>query len=438
VISHAVAHPNFTAMFLLPVIVWWLLRMTGPRPGRDRALDGLVLGVLVGWQVLIGEEPLLILATGLLVLTLVWAVLRPRTLLASARAALPGLGVGALVAVLLVGYPLWVQFFGPASYHALQHGPAGNDLGSFGALPRQSLGGKLLHPDQVVDNPTEQNSFFGWPLLALLAVASVWLWRQFPARLAAITMVVVLALSVGPHAFLDTHETPIPGPWLLVGRLPLFNSLIEARMSFAALPAMGVLLAMATDRALAERPGRRTGPPARRLWLAGLVVAVVPILPVRYSVAPRPDTPTFFTSGEWRHYVRPGHTLVPVPLPVVGSAAALHWQVRAGLGFALPEGYFVGPSGPGDKQGMYGVPPRPTSRLLADIARDGTIPVIGPLQRADAVEDLRYWQADAVVLPVAEPNAPALRTALDELLGAPGEPRDGMLVWPVAPRSLPR
>ncbi|HEY1973440.1 MAG TPA: glycosyl transferase [Pseudonocardia sp.] len=437
VISHAVAHPNFTAMFLLPVIVGWLLRMTRPERRRRWARDGLVLGALVGWQVLIGEEPLLILATGLLVFTMAWAVLRPRTLLASARAALPGLGVGALVALLLVGYPLWVQFFGPASYHALPHGPAGNDLGSFGALPRQSLGGKLLHPDQVVDNPTEQNSFFGWPLLALLAVASVWLWREFPARLAAITMVVVLALSVGPHAFLDTHETPIPGPWLFVGQLPLFNSLIEARMSFAALPAMGMLLAMATDRALADWRGGRAGLLARRLWLAGLAVAVLPILPVRYTVTPRPDTPAFFASGAWRQYVRPGHTLVPVPLPVVGSAAALHWQVRAGLGFALPEGYFVGPSGPGDKQGMYGVPPRPTSRLLADTARDGTIPPVGPTQRAQAAEDLRYWQADAVVLPVDEPNAPALRTVLDRLLG-PGEPRDGMLVWPVGSRSLPR
>lgn len=436
VISHAVAHPNFTAMFLLPAIVWWLLKLAvTPRPGtpdrvaeQPRTLrDGLVLGLLVGWQVLIGEEPLLIVATGLAVFVLAAAVVRPRALLTSARAALPGIGLGALVTVLLVGYPLWTQFAGPASYHALQHGPAGNDLGSFGALPRQSIGGKLVNPGQVVDNPTEQNSFFGWPLLVLLAVSMVGLWRQVPARLASITALVVLALSLGPHLYLDTRDTGIPGPWLAISRLPLYESLIEARMSFAALPALGMLLAIGTDRAL--RSGRRG---ARAAWFVALLVALVPILPARYTVQPRPPTPLFFTDGAWRDYVRPGRTVVTVPLPAVGSAQALHWQVVAGLGFALAEGYFVGPTGPGDKQGMYGTMPRPTSALLAEVARTGAVPAIGPAQRADAVADLRYWQADAVVLPLAEPNAPALRSALEQLLGPAGS-RDGVLIW-----SLPR
>jgi len=442
VISHAVAHPNFTAMFLLPAIVWQLLKL-GQLPRRDalgqhpRAVrDGLVLGVLLSWQVLIGEEPLLIVATGLAVFVLASALVRPATLLASTRAALPGIGLAALVTVLLVGYPLWTQFVGPASYHALRHGPAGNDLGSFGSLPRQSLGGKLLHPDQVVDNPTEQNSFFGWPLLVLLAVSMVWLWRPVPARLASITVVLVLALSLGAHLYLDTRDTGIAGPWLAVGKLPLYDSLIEARMSFAALPAMGMLLALATDRILTVTWRGRTRLTARHLWFAALVVALVPILPAHYTVQPRPPTPTFFADGAWRDYVRPGRTMVTVPLPAVGSAQALHWQVVARLGFALPEGYFVGPTGPGDKQGMYGTMPRPTSQLLAGVARTSTVPAIGPVQRADAAADLRYWQADAAVLPLAEPNARALEATLDQLLG-PAIPRDGVLVWPLTTPPTP-
>jgi hypothetical protein len=430
VISHAVAHPNFTAMFLLPAIVWWLLRLAR-RDGERRVVrDALVLGALVGWQVLIGEEPLLIIATGIAVFTLAWGLVRPRTLVAAARAALPGLALAALVAVVAVGYPLWIQFAGPASYHALQHGAAGNDLSTFGALPRQSLGGKLLHPHQVVDNPTEQNAFFGWPLLVLLAVVMVWLWREVPARLASITLLVVLALSLGPHLYLGTHDTGIPGPWLLVGKLPLFQSLIEARMSIAALPAMGMLLALASDRALSRPPSGSGWLTTRRLWFAALALAVLPVLPVRYTVQPRPSTPAFFADGAWRDYVRPGRTMVTVPLPTVGSAHALHWQVRAGLGFALPEGYFVGPIRPGDKQGMYGVTPRPTSQLLSGVAQTRAASAIGPQQHADAAADLRFWQADAVVLPLDEPNAPALRAALDQLFG-PDLQRDGVLVWQV-------
>jgi hypothetical protein len=436
VVSHAVAHPNFTAMFLLPPIVWLLLRLSRAATVRP-VRDGLLLGLLVSWQVLIGEEPLLILATGLAVFVLAWAVLRPREWAASARAALPGLVLAVLTAVVLVGYPLWVQFAGPGSYRALEHGPAGNDLGTFGALPRQSLGGRVLHPGQLVDNPTEQNAFFGWPLLALLLVGMVWLRGRLVARLASVTALVTLALSLGPHLFLHAHDTGIPGPWLLVGKLPLFDSLIEARMSFAALPAIGMLLALGTDTALRGPAGRPLGPPAlrglvtaRRLWFAGLVLALLPILPVRYTVQPRPPVAAFFTDGAWRAYTRPGRTLVTVPPPEVGAAQALHWQVLAGLGFALPEGYFVGPTSPIDKSGMYGAVPRLTSALFTAIEQTGALPVITEAQRAQAVADLRFWQADAVVLPFDTPNAVALRAALDQLFG-PGQARDGVLVWPV-------
>ncbi|HEY2203943.1 MAG TPA: glycosyl transferase [Pseudonocardia sp.] len=429
VISHAHAHPNFTAMFLLPVIVIWLLRLTRAPSPRTAVRDGLVLGLLVGWQVLIGEEPLLILATGLAVYLLVWAVLRPSAMLAGARAALPGLGAGVAVTALLVGYPLWVQFTGPASYHALRHGPAGNDLASLGALPRQSVGGQLLHPGQAVDNPTEQNAFLGWPLLVLLAVVIVWLWRELPARLASITGLLTLALSLGSPVFADARSTGIPGPWWLLHRLPLYESLIEARLTFACVPAMGMLLALACDRVLRRRPRVLLGPlTSRRLWFASLALAVLPVLPVRFAVQPRLPTPAYFTDGQWSHDVRPGRAIVPVPLPGVDDARALHWQVATGFGFPIAEGYFVGPAGP-RHEGTYGAEHRPTSQLLAGVAATGVVPPVGPAQRTNAVTDLRYWRADAVVL-ADHPRRDALRATVEALLG-PGQERGGVEVWDV-------
>ncbi len=428
VISHAHAHPNFTAMFVLPVIVLWLLRLAE----RGRTLrDGLILGLLVALQVLIGEEPLLILATGLLVMVLAWLVMRPAQVLAAARRALPGIGLGALIAVWLVGYPLWMQFFGPASYKSLLHGPAGNDLSAFVSLPRQSFGGQLVNPGQYVDNPTEQNSFFGWPLIGLLAIVMVWLWREIPARLAGITVLVIFAMSYGGHALLYGQPTGIPGPWLLMGKLPLFESLIEARMTFAALPAIGMLLALASDqmlRASMPNPVRGLGwLTPRRLWFVALSLAVIPILPVRFTVEPRPAAPAFFTDGAWEQYVRPGHTLVTVPLPAAGYASPLHWQVVAGLRFPIAEGYFVGPAGP-SKDGTYGAVPTPTSALLTGVAQTGAVPALTTANQAQAVADLRYWNADAVVLAAAQPNFEALRTTVDQLLG-PGQGRDGVVVW---------
>jgi len=447
-VSHAHAHPNFTSAFLLPLIVACLIRLAGGRhPARSargtwRALrTGALLGALVAWQVLIGEEPLLILATGIAVCGLAWAVVRPRMLLAAARPLLTGLGAAVGVSVLLVGYPLWFQFTGPGSYHSLAHALDGNDLAAFGTLPRQSIGGQLLHPAQPVGNPTEQNAFFGWPLLTLLLVAGIWLWREVPARLAAITTVGLVALSLGSPVYLRGADTGILGPWWVLDRLPLFDSLIESRLTLASLPAIGVLLALASDRALTWQP-RQLVPPvllgwlgwpvrlgwltSRRVWFAALALAVAPILPMRFATEPRAATPAFFSSGDWRDYVRPGRSVLTVPPPDPSGADALHWQVVTGFGFPLVEGYFVGPAG-ANRTGIYGADRPATSLLLASAAISGTVPPIGPAERARALDDLRHWRADVVVLPNPT-DQPAPHAALVALLG-PGQRRDDVLVW---------
>jgi hypothetical protein len=449
-VSHAHAHPNFTSAFLLPLIVACLIRLARSGRGAWAVLrTGALLGALVAWQVLIGEEPLLIVATGIAVWGLAWAVVRPSSLLAAARPLLTGLGVAVGVSVLLVGYPLWFQFTGPGSYHSLAHVLDGNDLAAFGGLPRQSIGGQLLHPGQPVGNPTEQNAFFGWPLLTLLLVAAIWLWREVAARLAAITAVGLAALSLGSPVYLRGSDTGIPGPWWVLDRLPLFDSLIESRLTLASLPAIGVLLALASDRAL-TRPPRQLVPPvrpswlgwsrlrwlswltSRRLWFAALALAVAPILPMRFTTEPRAATPAFFSSGDWRDYVRPGRSVLTVPPPDPSGADALHWQVLAGFGFPLVEGYFVGPAG-AKRTGIYGADRPPTSLLLASAAISGTVPPIGPSERARALDDLRNWRADLVVLPNPA-DQPAPHAALVALLG-PGQRRDDVLVWDLRGRA---
>ncbi|QNN48572.1 hypothetical protein H9L10_09590 [Phycicoccus endophyticus] len=113
-VSHANGHPNFVVQALVPVVIDRLLRLAeGRRPVRD----GVVLGLLAAWQVLIGEEVLLLAGVGVLVAGAVLAVHRG----VRWRQLLVGLGVGAGVALTLVGVPLWWQFFGPQSYTSIWH-----------------------------------------------------------------------------------------------------------------------------------------------------------------------------------------------------------------------------------------------------------------------------------------------------------------------------
>ncbi|MGH3244149.1 MAG: hypothetical protein ACRDNL_27480, partial [Spirillospora sp.] len=372
-ISHANAHPNFVALFAIPFIVGRLLRLARGDGGVLR--NGVFLGLLVAYQVFLGEEALLLAATGLAVFGAAYGLARPD--IAMAQRVAGGLSMAGLIAAALTAYPLTRQFFGRQSYDGLLHGPAGNDVVTLAAFARQSLGGHQAVPGPLDASPTEQNAFFGWPLLVLVAALAVWLRRDPVARALGIVVVGAAALSLGPEIIVNGEPTGIPGPWRLLARFPLYESVLESRMTLVCVPPIGLLLAFGLDRFLnrsldRSRTDAQHGKRARLVCVVVLAQALAPIVPKPLPAVDRPPVPAFFTEGTWRRYVGPGRTLVPAPLPDAASARPLRWQVEAGFGFAVPEGYFVGPFGP-RRLGGYGAPRRPTSELLRR-ARDDEDP----------------------------------------------------------------
>ena len=348
------------------------------------------------------------------------------------RRVVVGVATAVVVSCVLVAYPLWLQFAGPQSYRSIEHGPTGNSLAAFVAYSSQSVGGLLTGgPGALAINGTEENAFFGWGLVALVVALAIWLRAELPARIAAVTGGVAAVLSLGPEITLDRRPTGVPGPWALLADLPLLESVLESRMALACVPAVGCLLAVATQRVLDAPRERRFGPASPRMvWAGALVAALLPIAPVPYETVTRAPTPVFYAGGEWARWVDPGGTIVPVPLPEPLHAEALRWQVDAGMGFALAQGYFVGPAG--DEQlGAYGAPKRPSSMLLDAVAATGEVPPISDVDRARLVDDLRFWRAHAVVL-TGGPHQPELLAALSALLG-PGRPAADAWVWDVRP-----
>jgi hypothetical protein len=421
VISHAKAHPNFAATFLLPVIAIWLIRLPGARrPVRH----GVGLGVLGALQVLIGEEILLIAVLAVAPYA-IWFGLTTRRL---PRQVVVGAATAAVVSAALVAYPLWLQFAGPQSYRSIEHGPTGNSLAAFVAYSSQSAGALLTGgPGPLALNGTEENAFFGWGLVALAVTLAIWLRAELPARIAASAGGVAAVLSLGPEITLDGRPTGVPGPWALLADLPLLESVLESRFALACVPAVGCLLAVGTQRVL-DAPGAS----ARRIWVGVLVGALLPIVPLPYPTVLRAPTPDFYAGGEWARWVDPAGTLVPVPLPEPLHAEPLRWQVDAGMGFALPQGYFVGPAGE-EQRGAYGAPKRPSSVLLDGVAATGQVPPVSDDDRARMGADLRFWRADAVVL-TAGPHERELHATLSALLG-PGTRASDAWVWDVRPIS---
>ncbi|MEE6262955.1 hypothetical protein [Plantactinospora sonchi] len=481
-ISQATGHLHMIAQFLVPAILAVVFT-----PRTDRVVrHGVLLGLLVTYQVFLGEEVLvfLVLACGLF--TLGHLVAAPRDVRRVAPAFLGRLGVGALTGTVLLAYPLWFQFFGPGHYRGLPFDPAGYalDLESFTASARQSITGFDSVPGLLSPNPTEENSFFGLPLIVLCVVIVIWQWRRPLVRALALCAVVFATLALGRDVRLGGQLIDVPGPYRLVAELPLIDLAVPARFPLICVPVIGILLAISLGEVhlrparsgTAARPDSVAGaeapvgsgsaagseasvgsdpvagaeapvgsgpaaggvPPARErtpvrlLWTGAVVAALLPLVPAPLRTKPVWPVPEFVASGQWRAYVPPGRTLVPVPPTTGGEATAgMYWSARTGLAFTAPGGYFIGPTGPDDPQGRWGSPDRPTAVLLDRVAFTGEVPVIGDPERRQAVEDLRHWRAAIVVQGGLHRGAPVKET-LDKLLG-PGREISGAWVWDVRP-----
>ncbi|MFI5486455.1 hypothetical protein [Micromonospora echinaurantiaca] len=425
-VSQSNSHLHMTAQWLVPVIVWLVIRMLrAADPGRaggdgagntgpDRrrlTTSAIGLAAAVTAQVFIGEEVLFLCAVTLLVMAVGYALV-DRDL---ARRALPGFAGGMALAtglaLLALAGPLWFQFAGPQGVADGMFSPDyfSADLRSWWSISPLSVAGGA-EAARLTTGPAEYNTFLGWPLLTVTVGCAFWLGRR-PLVVACVAGALAMgALSLGPRLVLDGDRTAVPGPYALIAGLPVVDGALPMRFALAVLPLTATLLVLAVDRAL-----RDTGQ-VRRLVPALVGVALLPLVPTPLPTADRPPVPEFITAGHWRQCVQPGGVLVPVPLPTPKEPWPMRWAAAADAGFGIPEGFFIGPYGRGGTAAM-GTYKQPTSALLAEVAKRGLQPAIGDEQRQQAKKDADFWGASCVALAVDTPHAESLRGTLEQLYG---------------------
>ncbi|WP_374225375.1 hypothetical protein [Micromonospora sp. C95] len=432
-LSHASWHPNIISQFLLPFIVWRVMVITrSTRPYRDGAL----LALLVTVQAFINEEILLFTAMGCGIFLISVLVQQPGRLSVAWRPLAKALATCTVIAGSLLAYPLYVQFAGPMAYHGLSDAVRdyGNDIAAYFAPGSPTIGGNQRANVNLAPNYSEENAFFGWSL-ALIAVGIVlWLRREVLVRALAATAAFYTVLSLGERISWWDRELII-GPWELLVRLPLLDAVVPTRFGMITSVVVAILLALAIERTSTLSMDRRT---VRTLTAAGLVLALLPITPMPLPMTSRPPVPDFITSDRWRAYVAPDQTLVPIPVPSMGNTHGMRWAAATNLDFKIPGGYFLAPrNGNTGDPGRFGGRPSGIGKLLEEVATTGRTPELNDRQRRRSLDELRYWRAAILVLPLRQPHSESLRQTVEQLVG-PARLELDVWVWDVRSLTDPR
>ena len=291
------------------------------------------------------------------------------------------------------------------------------DLASFTAISPLSVAG-TEEAARLSTGAAEYNTFLGWPLSLVVVGCVVWLFRRPAGPRRARSPAVVMACVVArPERRINGARTEIWGPYACCAACRSSTARCRCGSRWPLIPLIATILVVAVDTgAAAAAAGRLAGAGRGR----------------RRAAADRAEAAAATTTGRRCRSSSPaatgatashaGGVLVPVPLPTPeGARARCAGRQRPTPAFAIPEGFFIGPYGPDGKASM-GTYKQPTSALLAEVAASGTVPAVSQAQRDQAAKDIAFWDASCVVLANDEPNAGPLRDTVDLLFG-PGRER---------------
>ena len=422
--AHALGHLHLI-LAVSPPLVLVLLDEILVRQRGVPARFGVALGGLAAAQLLTAEELLaseLLAASGALALL----VLRyPGQVRARAAYAGKALATAAVVCLLLVAWPLGVQFLGPQRPHTpiQRPGVAVTDLANLVVptrLQRFAPAAAVAISDRFTSNATEWDGYLGVPLLLLLAgVAARW-WRRPLVHVTSLLALGLAILSLGPRLHVAGRVTGVHLPWRAIAAVPVAYDILPNRLMLYVFLLAGLLVAVFADAMIASQQRRRAA-----LGVAALLLALAPLLPRSPAPSTRLAVPPFFTQAV-RRIPQGSVTLVAPFAHYPPTVAPMLWQAMSGMRFRMPEGYFVGTSAAGRAQ--FGPGATPVSKAMEGIQAGRPPPPLTPAARAGLLAVLRGWGVHTVLVGPMGHQA-TMVAFFAALLGRPPTPAGGVFAW---------
>jgi hypothetical protein len=425
VASHTTLHLNLINVWAPPLILILLDELVARRRYAPARL-GVALGVVGALQFVTAEEVLATSAiAGVLLLLVLALIVRERVaIVAAARRLAIGGAAGLGVFLVLAGFPLAVQFFGPQQVHGRVQATTvfSTDLLNV-ILPTPY---QLLAPRAVTDLSShfsglyhEATGYIGLPLLLVLAWFVATRRRDPRVLVAAVMGLLLLVLSFGPELYIGGASTHVPMPWLPIGNLPVIEHVLAGRLTLFMWLCVAALVAMSIDHAATL--DRRTAGAS----LAAVAVGLVFVLPApaRSSTT---EVPPFFTSWT-KQGIADDAVILFAPWFTNGAGAdPMLWASFAEARPRIYEGYVYVPDAEGRPR--YGPAPGRLGQLMIEVQDHGTSPVLSEADRAGAAQELTEAGISVVIVGPTSHREQMVGLFTD-LFGQPPEETGGVQLW---------
>jgi len=193
-----------------------------------------------------------------------------------------------------------------------------NQLGTiswFESLSRNCLG-----------NVFEDSAYLGWPLILLALWFGISRWRRPAVRVMLLSLLLICVLAMGRVLHIEGVET-IWLPWTLFVKLPLLAAALPCRFVAYAFLVLAIMTALYLSE-VNKAPG---------IGLSALIVfCLLPNFDGEYWTDAT-QTPTFFTDGIYRKYIRRNDVIMV--LPPRDRSNAMLWQAETDMYFRMAGGY---------------------------------------------------------------------------------------------------
>jgi hypothetical protein len=188
----------------------------------------------------------------------------------------------------------------------------------------------VFHRGSAIVGPrtAEAMAYLGWPLLIVLAAATIYFWRDGRIRVAGVTFFLLELFSLGGHSLSigSWHLAAAALPWHWLAHLPLLDQALPNRLSIAADGAVGAVLAFTIDQARLRLPAGRP----RLLVPVAAAFVLLPALPLGLPTANVGGPPP-----SWQRVLSQLHLPAGAPVLVLaGGVAEMQWQAMEAGGVA--------------------------------------------------------------------------------------------------------